>query len=487
MPRQADKPHIQLDWYNVRYRTLLAWVLVIGAAAAGGGGYLYHSRYVLNSPKGQAQAALRQAEAMLEEASPLAKSERLEGLREDARGHLGTAHAHFDQRRFNDARVAAITSQNYSQRLLDLARGGEAAGKEVRFYKIEGDAKVKRAGQFIWEAADADLPLSVGDQIKTSSSSTVQIIYFDGTITTVKPGSLLEIKELYEHPTTKVRKVREKLNFGGVTSTVAGSNVAGSFHEVATATTSTRSHERSEIEVGYDDKTRKTEVRLLSGKAEVEAGKRAIQLAPSEMVAVAQDQSLLSRSNMPPVPDLQQPIDQKVLVYQNTERAVTELSWKSVPGAPRYHLQISRRSLLGELLLDKKDVKSSSVKLPRLKVGSYYWRVAAVNEAGVEGPFSETRKFKIITTDLSDQADKTPPPVEIRDFLVFAYQVIINGRTEPGAMVSIDGQKVDVYDDGTFTAVVKLRREGNNTLTIMAQDISGNETQIKRTAYVEAF
>jgi hypothetical protein len=113
--------------------------------------------------------------------------------------------------------------------------------------------------------------------------------------------------------------------------------------------------------------------------------------------------------------------------------------------------------------------------------------VAAVNEAGVEGPFSETRKFKIITTDLSDQADKTPPPVEIRDFLVFAYQVIINGRTEPGAMVSIDGQKVDVYDDGTFTAVVKLRREGNNTLTIMAQDISGNETQIKRTAYVEAF
>jgi hypothetical protein len=486
MSRQADRPHIQLDWYNVRYRTLLLWVVLLGVAAAAGGSYFYHFRYVLNSPKGQAHAAIERAEEMLEEASPLAKSDRLEGLREDAHGQLGTARAHFDQRRFNDARVAAITSQNYSQRLLDLARGGDA-GKEVRFYKIEGDAKVKRAGQFIWEAADADLPLSVGDQIKTSSSSTVQIIYFDGTITTVKPGSLLEIKELYEHPTTKVRKVREKLNFGGVTSTVAGSNVAGSFHEVATATTSTRSHERSEIEVGFDDKTQKTEVRLLSGKAEVEAGKRAIHLAPSEMVAVAQDQSLLARRNMPAVPDLQQPIDQKVLVYQNTDRAVTELSWKSVPQAAQYHLQISRRSLLGELLLDKKDVKSASVKLPRLKVGSYYWRVAAVNEAGVEGPFSETRKFKIITTDLSDQADKTPPPVEIRDFLVFAYQVIINGRTEPGAVVSIDGQKVDVYDDGTFTAVVKLRREGNNTLTIMAQDISGNETQIKRTAYVEAF
>jgi hypothetical protein len=487
MNRQGDKPHIQLDWYNVRYRTLLLWVLLLGGAAAGGGGYFYHFRYVLNSPQGQARAAIQQAEATFEEASGQVKGERLEALREDASGHLDTARSHYDQRRFNDARAAAMTSQNYSKRLLDIVRGGEAASKEVRFYKIEGDAKVKRAGQFIWEAADSDLPLSVGDQIKTSSSSTVQIIYFDGTITTVKPGSLLEIKELYEHPTTKVRKVREKLNFGGVTSTVAGSNVAGSYHEVATATTSTRSHERSEIEVGFDDKTQKTEVRLLSGKAEVEAGRRAIQLAPSEMVAVAQDQSLLSKGNMPPAPDLQQPIDQKVLVYQNAERAVTELSWKSMPQAAQYHLQISRRSLLGELLLDKKDVKSSSVKLPRLKVGSYYWRVAAVNAEGVEGPFSETRKFKIITTDLSDQADKSPPAVEIRDFLVFAYQVIINGRTEPGAVVSIDGQKVDVYDDGTFTAVVKLRREGKNTLTIMAQDLSGNETQIKRTAYVEAF
>jgi hypothetical protein len=487
MPRQPEKPHIQLDWYNVRYRTLLLWVLLLGGAAAAGGGYYYHHRYVLNSPRGQARAAIDQAESMLEEAAPLVRGERLEGLRDEAQGHLGAARAHFDQRRFNDARVAAITSQNYSKRLLDIARGGDAASKEVRFYKIEGDAKVRRAGQFIWETADADVPLSVGDQIKTSSNSTVQIIYFDGTITTVKPGSLLEIKELYEHPTTKVRKVREKLNFGGVTSTVAGSNVAGSFHEVTTATTSTRSHERSEIEVGYDDKTQRTEVRLLSGKAEVEAGRRAIQLAPSEMVAVAQDQSLVARGTMPPAPDLLQPIDQKVFVYQNTDRAVTELSWKPVPAAMHYHLQISRRSLLGELLLDKKDVKSTSVKLPRLKVGSYYWRVAAFNATGVEGPFSEARKLRIITTDLSDQADKTPPAVEIRDFLVFAYQVIINGRTEPGAVVSIDGQKVDVYDDGTFTAVVKLRREGRNVLTIMAQDLSGNETQIKRTAYVEAF
>ena len=65
--------------------------------------------------------------------------------------------------------------------------------------------------------------------------------------------------------------------------------------------------------------------------------------------------------------------------------------------------------------------------------------------------------------------------------------MIINGRTEPGAVVSIDGRSVDVYDDGTFTAVIKLKREGKNVLKIVAQDLSGNEYEINRVAYVEAF
>lgn len=486
MNRGPESTRIQLDWYNVRYRTLVLWGVVIVGTLAAGGGYFYYNYYLRTSPQGQARAAIGQAETFLGEASQQAKSDRLQALRDDAQRFLDSARSNFDEGNFNDARVAAIRSQNFSQKLIDVARGGDSSSKEVRFYKIEGDAKVKRAGQFIWEAADPKLPLSVGDQIKTSSNSTAQIIYFDGTITTVKPGSLLEIKELYEHPTTKVRKVREKLNFGGVSATLAGGNVAGSFHEVSTETTSARSEKRAEIEVGYDQNSQKTEVRVHSGEARVAAGAKEIRIAGSEMVAVGQDQRV-ARRKIPRAPELLHPIDQKVLVYEDTERATTQLVWKAAPEAARYHLQISRRSLLGELLLDKDDVRSTSVKLPRLKVGSYYWRVASVNAEAVESAFSETRKFKIISTEIRDQQDRNPPPVDIKDFLVFSYQVIINGKTEPGAVLSIDGQRVDVFDDGTFTAVIKLTREGKNVLNIVAQDISGNETTVKRTAYVEAF
>jgi hypothetical protein len=32
----------------------------------------------------------------------------------------------------------------------------------------------------------------------------VQLVYFDGAITTIHPGSLLEIKAIHEDPATKV-------------------------------------------------------------------------------------------------------------------------------------------------------------------------------------------------------------------------------------------------------------------------------------------
>jgi len=483
----GNRTSVQLDWYNVRYRTIVLWGLLAGAALTGGGTWVYHQYYYRNSPRGQASSAIRQAEQLLEKAGGQAKTERLQTLRDDARRFLDTARSNFNGSNFNDAKLAAVRSQNYSQKLIDTVRGGDTAAKEVRFYKIEGDAKVKRAGQFIWEAADPNLPLSVGDQIKTSSNATAQIIYFDGTVTTIKPGSLLEIKELYENPTTKVRKVREKLNFGGVSATLTGGNAAGSYHEVSTETASARSHDRSEIEVGFDQTSKQTEVRVHSGQARVAAGEKEIKVAPSEMIAVGQDSTVVARRSIPRGPQLVQPLDQRVLVYENTEAATTQLVWKGVEGASRYHLQISRRSLLSELALDKSDVRTTTVKLPRLKEGSYYWRVSAVSAEGVESAFSETRKFKIISTEIRDQQDKVPPKVEVTDFLVFSYQVIINGITEPGAVLSIDGQRVDVFDDGTFTAVVKLNREGKNVLNIVAQDLSGNETQIKRTAYVEAF
>jgi len=82
--------------------------------------------------------------------------------------------------------------------------------------------------------------------------------------------------------------------------------------------------------------------------------------------------------------------------------------------------------------------------------------------------------------------DTTPPPLVVQDFLPTGHLVIINGRTEPGAILTVDGQKIDVYEDGAFTAVIRMKKEGFNQLEIVAQDPAGNVTRMRRGVYVES-
>ena len=86
----------------------------------------------------------------------------------------------------------------------------------MQFAKIEGNVRVKQAGGFSWKDANTRMSLKVGDQVKTSSTGSAEVIYFDGTVTRIAPGSLLEIRDLYEDPVTKVRRIREKLTWGEV-------------------------------------------------------------------------------------------------------------------------------------------------------------------------------------------------------------------------------------------------------------------------------
>ena len=75
----------------------------------------------------------------------------------------------------------------------------------------------------------------------------------------------------------------------------------------------------------------------------------------------------------------------------------------------------------------------------------------------------------------------------ISEFVSIGQMVIVNGETDPDAKLWIDNNKVDVFEDGSFNAVVKLRREGLNELLIVAQDPAGNETSVKRKAYVDSY
>ncbi len=58
-------------------------------------------------------------------------------------------------------------------------------------------------------------------------------------------------------------------------------------------------------------------------------------------------------------------------------------------------------------------------------------------------------------------------------------QTDLKGKTDRGASVRVNGQKVTVRSDGTFTHTVNLK-EGVNLITVESKDPAGNTQYGKR-------
>jgi hypothetical protein len=477
----GPKTGIVLDWFTVSYRSVFLAVVVV-LAGVGVGWWLWWGP----GASRDADAAIASADAKYAEASRLPREEMLDETRASARSALEEARDARSASRWEDAVIAANQSENLSIQVIKLARGDQSGGQTVKLYKIEGDVKVKRAGQFAWEPANRGMVVRVGDQVKTSSSSTVQLLYFDGTVTTVQKGSLLEIRQLSEDPTTKVRKVSEKLSWGEILASTQKKNVEGSFHEIATEKVAARSEEDGELRVRYDQEEGTAAFDVFQGRLVVTGSESSENLAAGERVRAGADGTLSSKELLPGVPRLIAPTDQRVFVYDDPAKETTSLTWEKVPGTVKYHLQIADRLLFSNPLYD--DFRTdAAVVIDAIPAGTYFWKVSSVSQAGAEGPYSEVRSFRVTSQRIRDAGDQTPPKLEIQEPVQTGPMLIINGKTEPGALLWIDGEKVDVYDDGSFYAVVRLRKEGVNEVVFEAQDAAGNKARVTKRALVESY
>jgi hypothetical protein len=480
---RETQPQVLLDWATISYRSIMRGVVLLVIVAAAGGAWLYFRSTLHGSPEELALVDIGRAERLYSEAQAAAGTD---GDRLAAVGRvnrlLNDARLAYDRRNYPEARAAAQQSQTFAEKILEGQQGESFA---ARIFKFEGDVKVKRAREFVWASLSGNTALRVGDQIKTAGSGSAQIIYFDGTITTIKPGSLLEIRELFEDPSTRVRKVEEKVNWGGISATTAEANVQGSVHSVLTDSTTTRATSRASFDVSFDADRKSASTEVHSGATELEAAGTTHTLNPLDRVDV-QGEKIVARSTLPASPALLDPTDSRVFVAANGSPEVS-LRWSSVAEAGRYRLQLARTALFSSLLLDKPDVRSTTVRLPGMGEGTYYWRVAATSAQGIESGFSEIRRFKVDAGRERAADDRTPPPLQIAEFLPSGHLLIINGRTEPGSTLSVEGQAIDVYDDGTFTAVIRMKHEGKNDVAIVAQDAAGNETRLRKSVFVESY
>ena len=354
----------------------------------------------------------------------------------------------------------------------------------ARFTALEGSVKIKAVNTFEWVTADRNTALKKSDLVRTGQGSAAEITFFDGTVVHVRPDSLITIEETSEDPATKRRRVAAHVSSGAVNFQTVRRNMPASSTEISTQTVRTTTGELTEGSITVAE-AGDSDVRVFRGTTEVQTktGQR-IQVAASEALKVDAAGKAAPKVTLPAIPALLAPPHQTEVSYVNPAQATTLLVWKSVPGAASYHLMLDYSAYFNRPLVDRTGIKDSSVELRGLDTGKYYWRVAAMDTSGVEGPYSDFARFTVSRPQGVGPGSGPAPVLVLQPLEVRSNILQVKGRTEPGSTLTVNGQRVDVAPDGSFNEFVTLDKPGKQTVLIRSMGLNGGVRELRPTVVV---
>jgi hypothetical protein len=464
-----------IDWFVIPIERIrqagVVLVIVLAAAAAG---YFLYSRS-RRTPEEKARTEIASASTLLAQATAASGVARPGSHLAQARDALHSAEGAFSGRRFEEAFRLAVESQSYSRRALGGA-GTEETG-DASFISIEGDVSLQSAGRSVFEPARQRQALFDGDFVKTGRNGSAEIMFADGTLYTLRPGSLFEVHRpsLSESAGSQVKIVSGAINVF----------TAGSTSKIATdaATADVDRDSRAALDVEKGDKTEVTNFR---GKTTVSTGRETVVLSGRERVSAAVGTGAIStKVELPESPQPLLPADNRIYDLKTGDQI--DLRWSAVSGAARYRLQISRSRLFVpdaiEVDLDNRTETYARVKVSR--EGAYFWRVATLNKEGVGSDWSAVRRFKMLVEMPRVGANAPPPPLTVSPPQQMGNLFLIFGKTDPSATVTVNGETADVDSDGSFRKTITIDRDGYAMLIVKAADASGNETVKQIKVFVE--
>ncbi len=469
---------IEIDWVVVRVNTLRRAVALTAtglvAAALLAFGY---SRLHL-PPEAQARRAIERAEKARSELADRPVSRMWQQELDGAKRQLeGAREAYSDERWDLSLDLARKAGQRFNA---ILGAGDHQVVGVGQVLTFTGEVSVQRAGKPEWAGAQKGMPVFNGDFVRTGDNGSAEILFADGTLYRVSPSSLLEI----HHQTRTTAPGKVKMVVGHI-------NVYTSTQPSTVATDSLEATVERDSRVAVDVRGRKQSavVAAYSGRAEVRgsAGGQ-VSLGSRERVTVEADGALRAKGRIPDPPRPRQPADNSV--FDLTATRVITLRWELPAPGLESHLQVSRsrRFQQGALDVDAPHRKRSSARLKLVAPGVYSWRVAAVDDSGTESEWSWVRTFQVASADRHmPLEDQTPPRLKVEPARQMGRLFIVEGHTEVGATVSINGEAVDVGTDGHFRKAVEVMQEGWNELVVAAVDPAGNRAERRQRVYVEVY
>ncbi len=361
------------------------------------------------------------------------------------------------------------------------------AATTAHFTTLEGSVKVKPVGTFEWVTADRSFALKKSDLVRTGPGAAAEIQFFDGTVVHVRPDSLITIEETSEDPSTKTRKIKWHISSGETIFQTVRKNVPDSETEVSTPTASGTVGELSNVAVRVTE-TGDSDFRLFAGTGRVETKTgQSYDLGSNEAVRVDASGKAGPKLLLPAIPVPLAPPHQAEITYPNPNIATTLLAWKPAEGSSSYHVMVDYSPHFNRPFVDRKGLLDNSVELRGLDVGKYYWRVAALDKTGEEGEFSAFARFTVLSAAQGAHGDGPPPPLVIEPLDTRQNLVQVKGRTEPGATLTVNGERMEVEGDGSFNDWITLQKPGRQIVVIRATGLNGGVSERKVAVVVVSY
>jgi hypothetical protein len=470
---------LQLDWVLVRVNTIRRIVftilLLVVAAVMVALGYRH-----LN-PRGdeRARRAIEQAELLREQVLAFATPDAWRDNVATAGRELESAKSAYAESQWEQAESHAESAISRYQTMLGVGRS--QLGGAGHFYSLEGRVQVQRTGKPEWQTAQHRMPVFEGDFVRTGRDGSAEILFEDGSLYRVGPDSLLEIH----------RRAAASAPAGTVKMVVGRINVYTSDNPstVTTDAADTEIDSDSRVAVGVDEADRKTTVATFKGRALVRNPRGLeVALVDREQVAAATDGTFSRKRRIPDPPLQVEPHNNAG--FDLTSARIIDVSWRRTAGDTGVHLQVSRSQRFSpdEIDVDAPNLTKDWARLEAIDSGTYFWRVATVGDDDLRSEWSAVRRFRIFSSsEPTLLQDEVAPELEVQPPQQLGNMFIIEGRTEVGATVTINGELVRLDSEGGFRTTVEVTKDGWNDLIIQAEDPSGNRTERRERVYVEVY
>lgn len=358
-------------------------------------------------------------------------------------------------------------------------------GKEIRttqeqdlaFVDVFGDVKVKARGHDSFEKAGPKEAITSGMDLKTGIRSNLLLTTFEGTLVHLHAQSVIELTQIDESTGTVKAVLRsgfltyeQKSDFGTFQLNMQGLE----FKVEGLAL----------IEFGSDPIS-------LNHYAAVHRGGLHWKRKGGDSDFLAGNTALVwkgevqSTRSLPLAPLTDAPENHAVFaVDPATGKALIRFRWHSMDTSANYQLQVSQSPIFSTRVFDDRNLDGNGVDLD-FGLGTYYWRVRGIVDRMVPGAFSPVTDFTIGKGEgiagspdgkLQTTAALKGPKIVAPKIELIGKVAIVSGKSHPDAIVTVNGVRAVMLEDGQFSVIVNFMREGEQWIEIVARGKQGGET-----------